>query len=683
MPTQTPFLQALRAAGERLMRAMGSTAVTVAAVATVGSIVASGAAGTFVLWRSVVEGEQREAQTIVANQARAKANDVQGVLGLVQEAVTSVGAHLAATGSDAAFDTFAQSALRRHETILALGWVEVAAGGAGQPSHRGRAITQRDWLGNLVPMQRREQHFALTRLTLGPAGLEQSEALGALIGFDFGSDDYWLEMFGRARRASGVQFSYRGLNATDSVLILPVRPSAPGGEAADPTGYVIALVTLPKLIARGLGAESTTLFNRVFDAGDASGLKLIFPASTARPSAAEAVSRSERGLQRALVQRESAQVLGTEWVVETEPTIGFLRSRKTGVAEAVLGVGALATLLLASYVVALRTRNRKVERLVAERGAQLERAHAELRDAEMMTLQSEKMSSIGQMVAGVAHEINTPLGFVSANLQMLKELNETAFPALRRQAKLMHWVPRWDKLNREQRHLWYRTALANLTVLENLEQRKSLEDGEPLVGESLVGLERIHQIVLSLKDFSRIDRAQVDAVDIHQCIDSTLVIAHNVVKHKAAIIKEYGPLPPVTCSPSQINQVILNLVTNAAQAIEHEGHIWISTACFDEHIVIEVRDDGPGVPHELQSRVFEPFFTTKAAGEGTGLGLSICEKIVRAHGGKISLSSEPGRGCAFKVQLPIKGRSPSAASAAPERRPSVAEPARASVVEMQ
>jgi signal transduction histidine kinase len=319
-------------------------------------------------------------------------------------------------------------------------------------------------------------------------------------------------------------------------------------------------------------------------------------------------------------------------------------------------MGGLLTALLASYVAALRSRNVKVEKLVNERTDQLQKAHNELRDTEMIAMQSEKMSSLGQMVAGVAHEINTPLGFVSSNLQMLKEFVDEVLLALGRQMRLLEGLAHWRSLNADQKRMWVRVALNNRQALAEMENRKLLEDGGALVQESLVGLERISEIVTTLKDFSRVDRAHTDQVDLHHCIDSTLVIAHNVVKHKAEVIKEYGDLPPVSCSPSQINQVILNLVTNAAQAIEGYGHIWIRTRRTGGSVVIDIRDDGPGIPAEVQARMFEPFFTTKDVGQGTGLGLAICEKIVRAHGGAVTFTSQPGTGTTFSVTLPIRAK---------------------------
>jgi signal transduction histidine kinase len=164
----------------------------------------------------------------------------------------------------------------------------------------------------------------------------------------------------------------------------------------------------------------------------------------------------------------------------------------------------------------------------------------------------------------------------------------------------------------------------------------------------------------SLKDFSRLDRAPVGRFDVNAGMDKTLVIARNIVKHKADVRKFYGEVPEIECSPSQINQVFLNLVTNAAQAIDEQGEIVITTKSYDdEHVAITVSDTGCGIPEENLQKIRDPFFTTKEVGKGTGLGLSIVEEIVRSHGGRLLVESEVGRGSTFTVVLPIEQRGPS------------------------
>jgi signal transduction histidine kinase len=654
----------------------------------VGLILVLGGLATAAAWRLVQSSQLRETQALVNDQARAKSNDVQGVMALVQEALYGVGAHMAQANDELGFEAFANSALARHASIVAIGWVEAYVPStrpgpndkAG--SFRGQAMTQRNWLGNFVPADAKPRHLPLTRLALGQAAGDQGPALKAFLGFDLGSDERWLDVMERARKSANgapkLQISYIGLGANDSLLFLPVKRSigtsagaantgaTRAGATDEVSGYVVAAVALPELMARALGQVAGELTHRVFDASEPSGLKMIFPAANAAPPAALGATPGERDQLRRLTQRQSLQVLGSPWWVETEPQLNLLRRRDGGLPWLVLGLGTLASLLLASYVAALRNRNAKVEKVVGQRTRQLNRAYSELRDTEMVAMQSEKMSSLGQMVAGVAHEINTPLGFVSANLQMLKEVVGQTLPALQAQIDLMATLPDWRTLNSEQKRAWYHRALGQKDVLAQLQRDHVLDDGDPLVDESLVGLERINEIVTTLKDFSRVDRAQVDAVDLHHCIDSTLVIAHNVVKHKAEVIKNYAPLPPVKCSPSQINQVLLNLIMNAAQAIEVQGHIWITTRTDGDAVCIDIRDDGPGISLAVQARLFEPFFTTKPAGQGTGLGLSICKKIMQAHGGTVGLVSELGKGTTFTLRLPAQAVKAPLAAPQPE-----------------
>ena len=624
----------------------------IASTLTILLIVLTGAFATYRAWLLATDSNARETESTIAEQSRARANDVQGVLTLAQEAVYGVGDHMSASGTNEVFETLAMRALERHPSISAIGWIEAVSGTDSKTpvSLRGLPVTQRDWLSNFVPAEPKTSYLVMTHVATQKASEEKSAARKGFIGFDFSSDERWRTVMERANKVGKLQVSFSGFTGEDSLLFLPVR-----NRVGDLFGYVVAAVSLPELMGRGLGSAGSGLHYRVFDNSDPSGLKMLFPASnSAMPVVADARD-SERDQQRALSRRTALSVLGNEWLVETEPSIAFLREHSSRLPLLVLLMGAALTSVVAAYVAVLGSQNRKVQRLVDQRTAELTKAHLDLRDTEMMAMQSEKMSSLGQMVAGVAHEINTPLGFVSSNLQMLQDAAVEILPAVRKQIELMHWLPNWHQLQQAEKNNWYSAALKNNLALMELDQRQVLTDLPELIDESLVGLERISEIVLSLKDFSRVDRAQVDDVDIHSCIDSTLVIAHNVVKNKAEIIRDYGTLPHVTCSPSQINQVILNIVTNAAQAIEDQGHIWIKTRAQGGNIYVDIRDDGPGIPPDVLPRLFEPFYTTKEAGKGTGLGLSISDKIIRSHGGTISVVSEVGVGTTFTIAMPVRG----------------------------
>lgn len=263
-----------------------------------------------------------------------------------------------------------------------------------------------------------------------------------------------------------------------------------------------------------------------------------------------------------------------------------------------------------------------------------------LEEAQNQLLQSEKMASIGQLAAGVAHEINNPVGFVNSNLHCLKR-----------------YVG--DLLELVAAHETHAAGLpaAAREALDGLRRRIDLdylrEDVPALLGESVDGLERVRRIVQDLKDFSRIDSTDWEDADLNAGLDSTLNVVYNEVKYKAEVRKAYGQLPRVRCLAGQLNQVFMNLIVNAAHAITERGVITLRTGHCGGWVWVEVEDTGCGMSPELQLRVFEPFFTTKPVGKGTGLGLSLSFSIVQKHQGLIKLRSTPGEGSTFRVWIPV------------------------------
>jgi two-component system NtrC family sensor kinase len=265
-----------------------------------------------------------------------------------------------------------------------------------------------------------------------------------------------------------------------------------------------------------------------------------------------------------------------------------------------------------------------------------------LQDAHAQLLQSEKMASIGQLAAGIAHEINNPVGFVNSNMGSLRNYVETLFGLI---AGYEHAVMT-QPLSME-----VAAQLASLKKQADIEFLR--EDVTDLVNESMDGLKRVRDIVQSLKDFSHVGETDWQTADLHHGIDSTLNIAHNEIKYKANIVKQYGVLPLVNCLISQLNQVFMNLLVNAAYAIKDSGTITIRTGCENDWVWVEISDTGSGIPPENLTRIFEPFFTTKPIGSGTGLGLSLSYGIINKHGGKIEVASELGKGTRFTVRLPV------------------------------
>jgi len=199
---------------------------------------------------------------------------------------------------------------------------------------------------------------------------------------------------------------------------------------------------------------------------------------------------------------------------------------------------------------------------------------------------------------------------------------------------------------------------------QDLQDSKLLEDTEALFGDTLYGVDTIRDLVINLRNFSRLDAARVAEVNLNDCLEQTLVIANNVLKNKVEVIKRYGEIPQVACSPSQINQVLLNMMSNAAQAIEHEqGRLLLKTEADGAWVRVSIQDNGKGIAQEHLPKVFDPFFTTKPVGQGTGLGLSISYQIVQAHGGTIQVASVVGKGTRFVISLPLAASLQSTAKA--------------------
>lgn len=272
--------------------------------------------------------------------------------------------------------------------------------------------------------------------------------------------------------------------------------------------------------------------------------------------------------------------------------------------------------------------------------------NARLEQARSQLLQSEKMAAIGLLAAGVAHEINNPVGYVNSNLGTLEKYLADIFVALDDYESMEMRLDAGSPLQDEFRQVRSKVDLDYLRT-----------DIRALLTESHQGLERIKKIILDLKDFSRsgIDEQWAWA-DLHHGLDSTLNVVWNELKYKCEVVKEYGELPEVWCLPSQLNQVFMNLLVNAAQAIEVRGRITIRTGVEGDRVWVEVSDTGKGIPPEIIPRLFDPFFTTKPPGKGTGLGLSVSYNIVEKHRGKFEVHSEPGRGATFRVWLPIQSQ---------------------------
>ena len=278
----------------------------------------------------------------------------------------------------------------------------------------------------------------------------------------------------------------------------------------------------------------------------------------------------------------------------------------------------------------------------------LARSEARFEETRNQLLQSEKMASIGQLAAGVAHEINNPIGYVNSNLGTLEGYLKQLFQVI-------------DVYEKSE------SSIGDPAVLSHIQAAKQKAELEFLTGdvfallsESLEGISRVSKIVQDLKDFSHVGSTdEWSWADLHEGLESTINIVNNEIKYKAQLVKDYGALPPIECLPSQLNQVFMNMLVNAAHAIESNGVITIRSLLHDEREAwIEISDTGSGISPGHLTRIFDPFFTTKPVGKGTGLGLALSYGIVQKHDGRIEVASELGRGTTFRIILPVKQKRP-------------------------
>lgn len=296
----------------------------------------------------------------------------------------------------------------------------------------------------------------------------------------------------------------------------------------------------------------------------------------------------------------------------------------------------------------LEASNELLEQRVADRTKELSAVLNNLKEAQMHLVQSEKMSSLGQMMAGIAHEINNPVNFIYGNLKPASDYFRDLIDLVE---MYQEKYPTPDDELREH--------------LDSLDLPFIIEDAFKLLESLRIGSDRSRQIVLSMRNFSRLDEASIKSVDIHEGIDSTLLILQHKLRNAAdnksvQVVKHYGELPPVECFPSQLNQVFMNILSNAIDAFEGSQSdepftIEVRSSLAEtDSVVIRISDNGPGIPAQILSKLFDPFFTTKPVGKGTGLGLSISHRIiVETHGGEIDCQSEAGKGTCFTVKIPV------------------------------
>jgi two-component system NtrC family sensor kinase len=368
--------------------------------------------------------------------------------------------------------------------------------------------------------------------------------------------------------------------------------------------------------------------------------------------------------------RGTPVILAAQALASAEEDLYAATLASTDEAKTLLSVYAILLLLAAGFIALrlnqsyqdlnyanaeLEEMNSSLEVRVVERTQELSNTLSELKESQVQLVQAEKMSSLGQLVAGISHEINTPLLYLANNAVLLQERLEILREFVAKAVAAFSIRPE-DYPDRSEYQSKFVGSLKTLKQqLTEDEIPDAVVEAESLVSDSIEGLDDLTTMAQSLKDFSRLDRSPVDSFNVNDGIEKTLVIAKNALKHKVNIHKHFGEVPEIQCSPSKINQVFLNIITNASQAIEETGEVVIKTGLHDDdHVAVTISDTGCGITEENLSKIRDPFFTTKEVGSGTGLGLSIVDEIIRGHNGQLLIESEIGKGSCFTIVLPIK-----------------------------
>jgi len=305
---------------------------------------------------------------------------------------------------------------------------------------------------------------------------------------------------------------------------------------------------------------------------------------------------------------------------------------------AVVIVGAMGLLFAALYLIVHRA------------DGIIRRQAAENRQTQQQLAQAEKMSSLGQLVAGVSHQLNTPIAFSHSNVSLAIEAIrgfELPLKIANRFATLVR------KLPPDQDTMVVDLQSSRHTLVNFTAQPDDIRQLGLMLGDVLQGLEQMRELVQNLRDFTRLDRSKVVDADINETLKTVIYIARSSIPSRIAIVEQFGALPRIACNPGQLNQVFLNLITNAGQAIAEAGEIRIVTSVADGKIRIEIADNGSGIPDDVLPHIFDTYYTTKPKGVGTGLGLPIARDIVRNHGGELTVTTQPGYGTAFSVTLPL------------------------------
>ena len=592
------------------------------------------------------------------------------------------------------FKDFVKPALSRHSAIYSVNWIsrvtaaqkaayEQGIRESGFPDFK---IYDRDADGNPVKPKERSEYFPVTYR-------EAREESLKTLGFDIASNPPRKAALEKSLNTGKITASGRIKLVTNDRLGLQVFLSVPSRVTSGNNsiasrdkiqGVIAGLFQITSMVDLSIDLlnldkinfylydNSATGKERFLLRYDSQTKQLIDNPQLEQPSLANV--RGEICADKTTCTR-LFNVADRQWMLLVLPAPGYNGLRTHQGSLAIFAIGLLMTGSLTLYLLMSLERTAKVEQQVydrtiqlKERTAELETALLDLQQAQFKLIQTEKMSSLGQLVAGVAHEINNPINFISGNLSHAGEYTKN----------LLELVAVYQQQ--------YPNPTPEVQAkAENIDLDFLIEDFPKILGSMNVGSERIRQIVLSLRNFSRLDEAEKKFVDIHEGIDSTLMILQSRLKPKAdfsgiQVIKEYGNLPLVECWAGQLNQVFMNVLSNAIDALYDEKTqvldatknqpesgflptIWIQTEILKSNYVsVRIADNGAGMTEQVKKHLFEPFFTTKPVGKGTGLGLSIGYQIVEKHQGSLSCRSAPGQGTEFWIEIPVRPKCEKSAS---------------------
>jgi len=598
------------------------------------------------------------------------------------EVINSLGTFMAASNEVDRWEFFnlVGKSLPRFPGIQALAWVpRVPAEKRTDYEKQGEKdglygfqFTETDTLGNTVPANARDEYYPVYYV-------EPFEGNQVILGLDLASSWDSRRILDRARdtgqmiAAQQVALVQAEDDQAAFLTVLPiydskVEPATIADRRKALVGFVLGEFRFSELImvAQRNFASADSLDIYLYDTAANLEERLIYfhPSPLRRDSKAPLPEHEVyEGLYSSTVYKHA----GREWSIVVKPAPGHFVDDGSLMSWGVVAVGLLLTALLLQYLLSSANRTRVIELSVTQRTAELlesnkaleaeirerKRAERERVALEHELAQIQKMESLGTLAGGIAHEINSPVQYVGENLGFLRESMAGLSRVLKKYGLLAEAAQMAGVLSDEVAEV---ASATEATDLEFLRQEMPAS-----IDQSLEGIERISEIVRAIRDFSHPDAKEMTAIDINHAIATALTVARNQIKYVADVKTDLDPsLPPVYCLPGELNQVLLNLLVNAAHAIEEtasdrKGRITLTTRNLGDQVEIQVDDTGAGIPEAIQKKIFDPFFTTKEPGKGTGQGLAISHTIItRKHGGTISVESEPGKGARFIIRLPLK-----------------------------